>query len=402
MGIFNTSAPCPYCYTVIDTRELAFRCGGATRAGNPPCVPAVDVVRRQRFGDSHSYLPAFAAKKGVRTSGRAECPACHGATSIRLCPECHSRLPAGFGSDSPLFGLLGVRSSGKTVMLAVLLEELTKGETARRFNYSVTVPGGNEEGTETQRLRRILRRMEGGSGSDGELPEQTQRSSGERAKPVVFEWKRERQGLKRLATGEDYKATVFSFYDTAGEDLDTLDRAETQRYIKATSGIILLLDPFSFPCNRSRVAGVKIDATDPRDVLGNITEVLRQGEGTKPGRKIKQPVAVAISKIDAFFDSVHPNDPIRRPSLNLPVFDEAESLDTHEHLKALVAEWGGADLIRDLETDYANARFFGISALGFQPDYAVARVNPHGISPHRVAEPLLWLMANRGVVERRG
>ncbi len=286
-------------------------------------------------------------------------------------------------------------------MLAVLMRELaTNGPVARRFSHVINLYGARQENGQAVKLKQLLDQMESKS---GQLPEQTQQRDEGVTTPVVFEWKIPRDGLMKAAFG-DYKSTVFSFYDTAGEDLAVDERALSITYLLATDGVILLLDPFSFPGNRGRskaVADQKVE-TSPEDVLHAVTEVLRQNEQVKQNRKIKQPVAVVISKIDAFFNEIPEHDPIRRPSTKLPYFDEAEAASVHDHIAGLVAHWGGQGLLNMLDTNYANYRFFGLSALGSEPDYSAQRVDERGILPHRVAEPLLWLMAERGFIQKQG
>ncbi len=175
-------------------------------------------------------------------------------------------------------------------------------------------------------------------------------------------------------------------------------------YLLATNGIILLLDPFSFPGNAGRGSAAKDQRveTAPENVLHAITEVMRQNEATKHNRKIKQPVAIVISKIDAFWSDIPENNPIRRPSSSLGYYDEAEGASVHDHIASMVSHWGGDGLLTMLETNYENYRFFGLSALGSEPDYAMQRVDERGLMPHRVAEPLLWLMAQRGFLPKQG
>lgn len=74
----------------------------------------------------------------------------------------------------------------------------------------------------------------------------------------------------------------------------------------------------------------------------------------------------------------------------------------HDHIASLVSHWGGDGLLTMLDTNYANYRFFGLSALGSEPNYSTQRIDERGIIPHRVGEPLLWLMAERGFIPRQG
>jgi hypothetical protein len=398
-------APCPYCYNDIDLRAVDFRCLGRPAPGRPVCPKQVDPIRRRKSGDLNAYYPAFTppgltvvSGRGLFEHRRAKCPRCFGETGIRLCPQCHSRIPEGFAGDSPLFGLVGPRSAGKTVMLAVLLRELaTNGPVARRFGHVITLCDGGPSDGQGVDLRAVLTNME----DHRLLPDQTLAANEHSNKPVVFEWKIQREGLGKVIG--DYKSTVFSFYDAAGEGLASDERALSRTYLLATDGAILLLDPFSFPNNSGApaVANQQVE-TAPEVVLQAVTQVLRQGEGTKANRRIKQPVAVVISKIDAFFGNVGQASPIRRPSSKLSFFDEAESASVHDHIGSMVRSWGGEGLLGSLDMNYANYRLFGLSALGHEPDYAARRIDPRGLAPHRVAEPLLWLMAERGFIQRQG
>lgn len=328
----------------------------------------------------------------------AVCGNCGSVSAIRVCPECHSRLPRNFDADSPMFGLVGVRNSGKTVMLAVLQRELYT-TIARRFQASIDSPGG-KSGLSAE-LDIYLRTMEDHSG--GNLPKQTAANNTGTSIPAVFEWRYSKKGFGNRNRDA---STIFSFYDTAGEDLASEDRALGQHYLGATNGVILLLDPFGFPANRDRAISRGVDenalATSPETVMRSIITVLQNAERTKRNKKIKQPIAVVVSKIDAFFDDVPPDHPIRRPSQRLPYFDDAESRSIHDHVAAMIDTWGGDQLLRLLDANFENYRLFGASALGAEPEYRNSRVNNRGILPHRVADPLLWLMADRNFLPTEG
>lgn len=293
-----------------------------------------------------------------------------------------------------MFGLVGARGSGKTVMLSVLARELTSS-TARRFNAAIATVSSSKL---LMRLEAVRKELESGSGL---LPQQTARFDRTETVPAVFEWQSARRGW--AARGRS-TATILSFYDTAGEDLATLDHAREQHYLAATDGLLLLLDPFGLPANRHLAISRGVDADSlsdsPIDVLSAVTHMLREGAQLGPGKKIKRPLAVVLAKIDAFFETVDPDDPIRQPSGTRPVFEERESLDLHHHVASLIDRWGGDDVLRHLQHNYANYRFFVSSALGAEPDYRSGRINNRGLLPHRVTEPLLWLMADRGFIPK--
>ncbi len=401
MAFFQRKVPCPYCYNEISPNALAVRCSGRAAPGRSRCTEAPDKVRVQFFNDGTPVLPVISGTDGKQVLSRSDatCAACGAVSAIRVCPDCHSRMPRSFDADSPLFGLVGVRGSGKTVMLAVLQKELYS-TIARRFDASIDSPGG-KIGL-AGKLEADLRGME--DAARGMLPAQTAQHTTGMSIPAVFEWRFAKKSLGGKLSRD--VSTLFSFYDSAGEDLATEDRALGQHYLAATRGVILLLDPFGFPGNRERALRSGVDpeslTTAPDTVLRALTTVLQTAEKTKKNKKIEQPVAVVVSKIDAFFDDIPSDHPIRRPSSKLRYFDEAESLTIHDHVAAMIEQWGGDSLLRMLDSNYAKYRLFGASALGAEPQYQTRAVNSRGVLPHRVGEPLLWLMADRGFLPKEG
>ncbi len=388
-----SKAACPYCYTRINPRLLAFRCSGRPAPGRTACTPREDSSRVRVLSDRTPLLPSFQPELWRSLVGRhAVCPACHGTTGTRVCPECHSVLPDNFTADSPLFGIVGVRGAGKTVLLTVLGKELTD-TVARRLDANIDAVGSSNLLT---RLANSRAEMEGQSRA---LPSQTARKNVVETVPAVYTITLEKAVVAGLKRGV---STIFSFYDTAGEDLTTADRARDQHYLAAADGLILVLDPFGFPANRERAVQRGVDPgslrDEPRAVLRALTDALREAEHLRAAKKIRKPVAVVVAKIDAFFDQIGPDDPIRLPSPRHPEFDEGQARSLHEHVASLIVRWGGDDVLRALEHNYQTYRFFAASALGAEPEYRANRVNSHGVHPHRVAEPLLWLMAMRGLV----
>ena len=120
LAIKPSTVPCPYCYHRIDPKKVMYRCTGKPAPGRPRCVKAEDPERVAHLADATPVYPTFMPERSLIISKASwECPHCSGPTSIRVCQVCHSTLPANFTVASPLFGLVGVRGSGKTVMLTV-------------------------------------------------------------------------------------------------------------------------------------------------------------------------------------------------------------------------------------------------------------------------------------------
>ena len=51
-----------------------------------------------------------------------------------------------------------------------------------------------------------------------------------------------------------------------------------------------------------------------------------------------------------------------------------------------------------MRLNYSDYRYFGVSALGAEPDYAGGVVAPGGVQPHRVEDPVLWLLSKTRTV----
>jgi hypothetical protein len=135
-------------------------------------------------------------------------------------------------------------------------------------------------------------------------------------------------------------------------------------------------------------------------VLTRITEMLRTSYGVPARRKITVPLAVVFSKIDAFYQMLGEDHPLlRQPDVG-PSYDEAVGRDTDDHMRALLTELDADDVDTHLRAQYRTFRYFAVSSLGAEPDYAGNRVDPRGVRPFRVDEPLLWLLSQFKIIDR--
>ncbi|MFD6680165.1 hypothetical protein [Micromonospora parva] len=391
-----TTLSCPYCYGKIDPRGPWFRCTGRRSPGKEPCKPQRDEAREQELGIKELVLPSFAGpRRTLRPVDAAPCPHCGSESAVKVCPHCHSRLPAAFGEGrSPLIAMAGARRTGKSVYLKVLSHQLRRGM-GQRFGADVRLEGDGQ-----------FRPATGGGDSldpagalfpDGGLYQKTAQAPGGRREPIVFAW-RQNHRVK------GYQTTFLSFFDTAGEDLFDQETVDNLGYLGAADALILILDPFTIPQARDRIRLPEsaIDASaNTIDVVNRVTENLRISHRLGGRRNIPIPVAVVFAKIDAFFDVLGADHPlVRRPEPG-PHYDERAGRETHEHVRALLHDWGADDIDTHLIHNYRNYRYFAVSSLGTEPDYDANRVDARGVQPFRVDEPLLWLLSEFNVVPRR-
>ncbi|GAA2806611.1 TRAFAC clade GTPase domain-containing protein [Saccharopolyspora taberi] len=390
---------CPYCYNQFQSADLRYQCTGRAAPGRDRCAKSVDDERQRLTGYSSPSWPTFAPPPSrLRLPQRkAACPDCGTSTGIRACPVCRTPLPANFAdSRSPLIGMVGGKNSGKTVYTTVLVHEL-RHRIRRRFDADMSF-AGEQAGVETASW---LERYEHALFDDSALFESTASSADGIRVPLVLQWRQPRRSLGR----EVHSTTTLSFYDAAGEDMTTQDFVNSQSYLGAADGLIVLLDPFQLPGTKDRItvpdAGRR-DTEPPLSVLDRITELLRTTGGIGGKQRIPVPIAVVFSKIDAFYGMLGEGHALLREPSPGPYYDEASGRDTDEHLRSLLAELGADDIDAHLRAHYKTFRYFAVSALGAEPDYDRKLIDPGGVRPFRVDEPLLWLLGLFKVIERSG
>ncbi|HZN74352.1 MAG TPA: hypothetical protein VFC00_22010 [Micromonosporaceae bacterium] len=390
---------CPYCYRRIEGDRLWFRCRGRPATRRAPCPLEVDKIRLEETGFAQPTYPAFPPPGSRRLPTLVACPKCGGETGFRVCPNCHSPLPEDFGTmPSPLIAMVGAVGTGKTVYLTVLAHEL-RGRLRRRFDADVRLVGDAQGGPEGPTW---LRSQVSTLYDQHELSPKTTQVENNRREPLVFKWRRE-QGA-RLPLRPRTVTSYLSFYDTSGDDLLTVEDVTRLNYLDAADALILLLDPFTLPHTRDQIhlpPSAITSAEAAGDVVDRVTQVLHATRGTG-GSAIKVPVAVVFAKLDAFFDLLGLTHPLVDVPEPVPYHDEADSLRTHEHVKSLLHDLDtNDDIDRHLRLNYQTFRYFGVSALGAQPDYETGAIHEGGVRPHRVEEPLVWLFSRFGVVPQR-
>lgn len=292
-------------------------------------------------------------------------------------------------------GLVGSKGSGKTVLMTVMVKYLCE-VVGRRFGadvrFATANPGGYQGLSDYQASREIplyVNRI---------LPTTTPRQqgiAGQRPTPVVLRW---RQALSHRLRGSTMRSTALSFFDTAGEDLTDMETVFTLEYLSACDALIITLDPFTFPSARARLslppAAIQVDDDEPMDVVSRITELLRTEHRVKYVNRISIPVAIVITKIDALYSALALQNPLLAVPKDQPAYDDTDGRAVHENILSLLHDWNVTDINNHMRINYSNYRYFGVSALGAEPDYESGMLAPSGVQPHRVEDPALWLMSN--------
>jgi hypothetical protein len=320
------------------------------------------------------------------------CPAC-GAEHRRLVPgrwgvlrrECQcgrvslptmvlngrQRVPQQCPSGHPMAGLIGfaeiVRmalvagpSAGKTTFLAGALLELEHLSAGGTLALAVLDDSRSDYDAALKTL------------SEGRLPPKTQLG----ANPALVA---EVQG--------DGRSRVLSLYDVAGESYGGDDAIMQLRFLEAPGGIVLLVDPFALEhvaVDREQEIASARDRLRPSSMSPIRVLERTLGALSATGAKAERlPLAVVVVKSDA-----------------LGIGDEIEQLQP-EFGERAVAQWlernGGASLVNAIDSAFGKVGWFAASALGRMPDPQDRRA----FAPAGTAAPLLWLLAQKGVVPAR-
>ncbi|WP_035847393.1 TRAFAC clade GTPase domain-containing protein [Kitasatospora azatica] len=401
-----TDVVCPYCFSRDSSSRLPYRClmltsgvrGAAPCAAEPDDVWAAFTGRGGSGGGRHAALrgPLFTPPRrlgGART--REACPNCGVQTPVRVCRTCHSDLPNEYCEQgSRIIALVGPKTAGKSTAVTVLLHEL-KGSTGRPFQAALSAMGAATQ----DRFRELEEDLYDGL----RLPAPTQSAAMSLNDPLLF---RLSLPAGRLRSGSRHTSLVF--FDAAGENLvssEAMDRYTA--YLAAADGVILMVDPLQLRAVREPLAqqGRRLPDIEapPEQIVADLAVQLRgHGRRNSQGR-VTTPVAVALTKSDELRTLLPAGSPVGGNPQHLGgELDEADRIAVHEEVRALLDEWDGGVLYRQLERDFQTFSLFALSALGAPPPSDAPSDAPkQGPQPVRVADPLLWLLGVRRLLPVR-
>jgi hypothetical protein len=307
----------------------------------------------------------------------------------KLCPRRHP-LPFTAGAQGNLvIGLIGAKFSGKSHYTAALVKRLEEqvGDDLRASLVPVT--------EETQeRYRREL--YEPLFGNSLELPVTVGTPP-----PLIYDLT-----LNGGLWGESrHRAVTLALYDTAGENLHNQETVERMlHYLRVASGVIFLIDPLQVPAVRDALPAHLHPSGDgmaePNSILSRVLQVLEDGRVVSRTGPLATPVAVALTKCDVLRDAglLASNRLWSTDARHVGYFDREAHADMTGMMAEHVQTWSPAAYQTVIQR-FSRHAFFGVSATGSAPD-PVTRRFPH-IAPWRVEDPLLWLLAELGVLPVR-
>ena len=361
---------CPYCYGTHTLTDCGMKCSYN--------VPGTDIQCKKNLPkDDEGWIPAMYKR---------QCLACGDARKRIYCPTVDKEIPREFLSGESLpIALVGAKASGKSNYIAVLINEIRR-KMSGSFNCSLSISCDEDSKRFYDQFYKVplFNRGEVVNATDaGEIP------------PMIFplRFMDKKNRIVRSAT--------LTFYDTAGENLDSGDEMLIyNRYIPNSKGIILLLDPLQVPAIRAQLEGkMPLPAmnTEVTDVLSRVVENIRSVRNITG--TINIPLALAFTKLDALekFD-VLPEDSILRENsrhLDMGVFSQSEFETCNIEMRDILENWLDDELVQ-LMKNFSKYAFFGVSALGDVP----TNNRLQEIKPKRVLDPLLWLLAENKYIKK--
>lgn len=395
---------CPYCFEQHRLSEVQFRCT------NRRCKDFDDPeMTRYEHGDERmpkqgkktftapAKTPFLVPKSGI-------CPECGSVTYKVVCPSCHNELPEStLSGKDMIISVVGSRATGKSHFVGVVIKELIE-------RISVKF-GGSMEGFADSytRWQAGFYRNLYVDGVKLDLNKSSLQNVDNGAyRPLIFKLKLPKKSL----FGGAIESFTFVFFDTAGEDLNDEDTMSTvNKYICKSAGIIFLLDPMQIPDVVDQLddsvvkRAAAIDwrqAARSDDIMTRVSNLIRHDRRMKSTDKIDIPVAAVFSKFDAIASIVPPGCTVLEasPHCQEKCFDLADWHNVNSEVQGLLREWHADAFMSQLDTNYRNYSYFAVSALGLDNN-PTADGHIQRPRPHRIEDPILWILKNYGVIKAR-
>ena len=385
---------CLYCFRNFDHNEVVFRAAQAIDVDGYRAEPDVLLdTYRARFNLNPAgaiapvLLPGKFKEKNKGYKGgilTTLYDAHNNPTSTRLCPYCHnSLLPSAGFSPNMIIPLTGGSRAGKSTYLTSLVHNL---KTVASLNFEMFCTPLNSEVA-----RKFKAEFEDPLLESGYLLNTTPRELPH--EPFVF--------TISFANSTMPEINIVLF-DVA------VDSAYMDIYaglMRNSAGMIFLVDPLQFrePAHMIRALN-KLNhegtASEPIEVLGRLVEnCIYSPDGVS-----NIPIATVLTKTDLLValghhgEYLHPRSNIFARYVHPGYFDlsqfDAINYEVDAFLQLVDPNFRNA-----LRGRLANLGFFGVSALGTQPELIHKRVA--GFAPARVDEPLLWILYKLGYIEGR-
>ena len=380
---------CPYCYNTFGISKVQWRCN-SYKCKNDNAETDEKYCEYHNISDAERHKQPHIISFGKPKKGFVKCNLCGDVTNIKICPNCHSRLPS--TDENVIISIIGAPGSGKSYYVGSLLKQFYKHATSVNCACKYT----------TEDDSKLFESRYNIPFEKNQVLDKTQPPS--KGVNIVG------ANLPILCDIYDSKNVkrTFTFFDAAGEnfeDQSTMDYLSP--YISHSSAIILLLDPTKIEHVYNTLVSENPDIYSSHNkenkisfesILQNIVDVINKQNKTRG--KIDIPIAVTFSK----WDVIENSKSLRPEGCNIlnpsPHFTQGYSPDDCENVSSevegLLGSWNYSNFVELVKQNFKTVKFFGCSSIG-------ANISKEGDVPNivskRVEDPFLWLLAQRKYIK---
>lgn len=364
-SVLHAHAPskCPVCFEIFDIKTIQLRClnqfGYCAEEPDPKLASFFNLPREMTF--------ARIVPNGVSTQKEGMCDQCQSSTE-RICPGCHSTLPLDFPLENPKNILLfGSRACGKSTYLSVLTKGLFKNSD-ENLDHIFECRDETSLGILNDLYHDPLfgRR-------ESLAPTRPVHQNPTLLQPLITRF----QSLEKVEKGEKQKVCSISFFDASGQDLEERNFTPYRKRLVHADAIIFFIDVDSLQEDPNAHQSNSTFNLEVHALLNLLRE-----QATMPS------IAFVVSKLDTFVTLLPKRSPLMRSGLSKEGYKDEDSASLSYEIQGYLGAWYGTNVMKVIENNFPHHRFFALSSLGYPPENGKLDI----IAPHRVEDPLAWLL----------
>ena len=221
--------------------------------------------------------------------------------------------------------------------------------------------------------------------------------------------------LDNSKKGDKVPTYALTIYDGAGEDCEHIDYtpldAKISRYLSGARMLLIVFDPLLLPSVRSELSRETLNASMATErqtsapanmvsMVNTLANYIRRNCNIPPGKRIDRRAAVVLTKLDALTEMINgfaSGSTILKESPHVQsrgfVQSDSEMIDLE--IRDWLTRQGETAFLGAIDANFKDVRVFGVSSFGSPPN---ARKRLARVRPHRVLDPLMWLLASEGVI----
>ena len=223
--------------------------------------------------------------------------------------------------------------------------------------------------------------------------------------------------LDNSVKGEKIPTYALTIYDGAGEDCERIDYtpldSKISHYLSGAKMLLIMFDPLLLSSVRGELSSETLNASMATErqtsapgnmvsMVNSLANYIRRNCNISPGKKIDRRAAVVLSKIDALTEMLNgfSSDATilkESPHVQSRGFVDSDSKMIDLEIRDWLTRQGETAFLGAIDANFKDVRVFGVSSFGRPPDM---RKRLARIRPHRVLDPLMWMLAGEGIIPK--